>query len=76
MPANLHGGDLTVAEAALVRVNPSTAHYWLAHGRLPAYRLGWPRVAHKRADLATAIASSGSGPGADDDAHHPALARQ
>ncbi len=76
MPANLHGADLTVAEAALVRGNPSTARRWLAHGRLPAYRLGRLRVAHKRADLATAIAPCGSGPGADDDTHDPALARR
>ncbi len=76
MPANLHGGDLTVAEAALVRVNPSTARCWLAHGRLPTYRLGRRRLAHKRANLATAIAPIGSGPGADDNAHDLALARQ
>ena len=48
---------LTVAEAAsLLKVHKSTIRRWIDDGELPAYRVGYRRVALKRSDVARVIA--------------------
>jgi len=52
---------VTVAEAAaLLRVAPSTVRRWIREGDVPAYRIGWRRVALKRDDLSNLITPAGT----------------